>query len=132
MTTSIASRFCRKLVMLFRRASAPTSPKPWFLKTRRRSSLACHFPLLGKPRETHLRNSSARLVDFAWPNGNHMLRQSPLCRRECATGKGPDSGNQALASTEDLLSTSGWRELLADFTTGPQTRLIAIKVMRLP
>jgi hypothetical protein len=61
-----------------------------------------------------------------------MLRQSPLCRRECATGKGPDSGNQALASTEDLLSTSGWRELLADFTTGPQTRLIAIKVMRLP
>ncbi len=41
-------------------------------------------------------------------------------------------GNQVLASTEDLLSTSGWRELLADFTTGPQTRLIAIKVMRLP
>jgi len=58
-----------------------------------------------------------------------MLRQSPLCRRECATGKGPDSGNQALASTEDLLSTSGWRQLLTDFTTGPQTRLIAIKVM---
>ena len=24
--------------------------------------------------------------------------------------------NQVLASTEDLLSTSGWRELLADFT----------------
>ena len=41
-------------------------------------------------------------------------------------------GNQVLASTEDLLSTSGWRELLADFTTGPQTRLIAIKVMRVP
>jgi hypothetical protein len=41
-------------------------------------------------------------------------------------------GNQVLASTDDLLSTSGWRELLADFTTGPQTRLIAIKVMRVP
>jgi hypothetical protein len=41
-------------------------------------------------------------------------------------------GNQVLASTEDLLSTSGWRELLADFTTGPQTQLIAIKVMRIP
>ena len=40
--------------------------------------------------------------------------------------------NQVLASTEDLLSTSGWRELLADFATGPQTRLIAIKVMRVP
>jgi hypothetical protein len=26
----------------------------------------------------------------------------------------------------------GWRELLADFATGPQTRLIAIKVMRVP
>jgi hypothetical protein len=24
--------------------------------------------------------------------------------------------NQVLASTQDLLSTSGWRELLADFT----------------
>jgi hypothetical protein len=32
----------------------------------------------------------------------------------------------------DLLSTSGWRELLADFATGPETRLIAIKVMRVP
>ena len=41
-------------------------------------------------------------------------------------------GNQVLASAEDLLSTSGWRELLADFATGPQTRLIAIKVMRVP
>jgi hypothetical protein len=40
-----------------------TSPKPWFLKTRQRSSLAFHFPLLAKPRETHLRNSSARLAD---------------------------------------------------------------------
>jgi hypothetical protein len=34
--------------------------------------------------------------------------------------------------TEDLLSTSGWRELLADFATGSQTRRIAIKVMRVP
>jgi len=41
-------------------------------------------------------------------------------------------GNQVLASTEDLLSTSGWRELLVDFTTGPQMRLIAIRVMRVP
>jgi hypothetical protein len=41
-------------------------------------------------------------------------------------------GNQVFASTEDLLSTSGWREPLAEFTTGPQTRLIAIKVRRVP
>jgi hypothetical protein len=41
-------------------------------------------------------------------------------------------GNQVLASTEDLLSTSGWQELLADFATGPQTRLIAIKVVCVP
>jgi hypothetical protein len=40
--------------------------------------------------------------------------------------------NQVLASSEDLLSTSGWRELLADCSAGPQTRLIAIKVMRVP
>jgi hypothetical protein len=41
-------------------------------------------------------------------------------------------GNQLLAHIEDLLSTSGWRELLADFATGSQTRLIAINVMRVP
>ena len=40
--------------------------------------------------------------------------------------------NQVLASTEDLLSTSGWRQLVADFAAGPETRLIAIKVMRVP
>ena len=39
---------------------------------------------------------------------------------------------QAEASTEDLLSTSGWRELVADFAAGPETHLIAIKVMRVP
>jgi hypothetical protein len=37
-----------------------------------------------------------------------------------------------LASTEDLLGTTGWREQVADFVAGPQTRLIAIKVMRVP
>ena len=41
-------------------------------------------------------------------------------------------GNQVLASTEDLLGSSGWRELQADFAVGPQTGLIAIKVMRVP
>ena len=41
-------------------------------------------------------------------------------------------GNQVLVSTDDLLGTSGWREQTVDFTTGPQTRLIAIKVMRVP
>ena len=41
-------------------------------------------------------------------------------------------GNQVLVSTEDLLGTSGWRELLSDFVAGSQTRLIAIKVMRVP
>ena len=37
-----------------------------------------------------------------------------------------------MAGSEELLSTSGWRELVADFWAGPQTRLIAIKVMRVP
>ena len=41
-------------------------------------------------------------------------------------------GNQVLVSTDDSLGTSGWREQTVDFTTGPQTRLIAIKVMRVP
>jgi hypothetical protein len=37
-----------------------------------------------------------------------------------------------LASTEDLLSTSGWRELWANPASRPQARLIAVKVMRVP
>jgi hypothetical protein len=41
-------------------------------------------------------------------------------------------GHQVLASTEDLLGTTGWREQVADFVAGPETRLIAIKVMRVP
>jgi hypothetical protein len=36
------------------------------------------------------------------------------------------------SESEELLSTSGWRELVADFAAGPETRLIAIKVMRVP
>ena len=51
---------------------------------------------------------------------------------ECRHWQGRDYGNQVLASTEDLLSTSGGLGLLADFATVPQTRLIAIKVMRVP
>ncbi len=38
-------------------------------------------------------------------------------------------GNQVLASTDDLLSTRGWRER---WLISRQTRLIAIKVMRVP
>src|SRR6476661_5350158 len=77
MTTSIANRFCRKLVMLFRGASAATSPRPCFLKTRQRSSLAFHFPLLGDPQEIHLRNSLARLADS---QDRRRITRSVRCR----------------------------------------------------
>jgi len=40
--------------------------------------------------------------------------------------------NQVLVSTDDSLGTSGWREQTVDFTTGPQTRLITLRVMRVP
>ena len=40
--------------------------------------------------------------------------------------------NQVLVSTDDSLGTSGWREQSVDFTTGPQTRLITVRVMRVP
>ena len=39
---------------------------------------------------------------------------------------------QELATTDDVLATSGWREQVADFVTGPQMRLIVIKVVRVP
>ena len=132
--------------MLFRGASAATSPKPWFLKTRQRSSLAFHFPLLGNPQEIHLRNSSARLVDSRDRIKITRSLRFRLCHwvyvppthnwgkeRQRATNCGARLlHDQVLASTEDLLSTSGWRELVADFAAGPQTRLIAIKVRRVP
>ena len=57
------------------------------------------------------------------------------CLQPVGVRSDADSSRQRVPSaiaTEDLLSTSGWRELLADFATGPQTRLIAIKVMRVP
>ena len=41
-------------------------------------------------------------------------------------------GHQVLATTDDLLGTTGWREQVADFVAGPQTRLISIQVMRVP
>lgn len=40
--------------------------------------------------------------------------------------------NKMLASTEDLLGTTGWRDQNVDFTTGPDTRLVFIGVMRVP
>jgi tetratricopeptide (TPR) repeat protein len=40
--------------------------------------------------------------------------------------------NQPLGSTDDLIGTTGWRQQVLDFVTGPQARLIVIKVMRVP
>jgi tetratricopeptide (TPR) repeat protein len=40
--------------------------------------------------------------------------------------------HQLLISTDDLLGTSGWREWSADFVSGPQTRLLTLKVTRIP
>jgi hypothetical protein len=40
--------------------------------------------------------------------------------------------NQALASTDDLLGTTGWRQQVVDFVTGPEARLITVRVMRVP
>jgi hypothetical protein len=40
--------------------------------------------------------------------------------------------NQALGSTDDLLGTTGWRQQVVDFVTGPEARLITIRVMRVP
>jgi len=42
------------------------------------------------------------------------------------------NNNQMLVSTDDLLGTSGWQELVADFVTGPQTRLVTVRIMRVP
>ena len=40
--------------------------------------------------------------------------------------------NQALASTDDLLATTGWREQVVDFSTRPFEQLVTISVIRNP
>jgi hypothetical protein len=53
----------------------------------------------------------------------HAGRRDPTFNRKRSDGRRivvqDYYGNQVLATTEDLLSTSGWRELLADFVAGP-------------
>ena len=39
---------------------------------------------------------------------------------------------QSYVLTDDLLGTTGWRELAADFRTGPETSLLVVKVTRVP
>src|SRR4029077_20850990 len=34
--------------------------------------------------------------------------------------------------TEDSLGTTGWRQQSADFKTGPQTNMLAVKIVRVP
>jgi tetratricopeptide (TPR) repeat protein len=41
-------------------------------------------------------------------------------------------GKQLLVTTDDLLGTSGWRQQTAEFVTGPDTRLVTIRVLRIP
>ena len=40
--------------------------------------------------------------------------------------------NQELGSTDDLLGTTGWRQQVVNFVTGPEARLITLRVMRVP
>jgi len=40
--------------------------------------------------------------------------------------------NQVLVSTDDLLGTTGWRQQVVDFVTGPEARLITVRIMRVP
>jgi type IV secretory pathway VirB2 component (pilin) len=53
------------------------------------------------------------------------------CGRRKQSGGDPYN-NQSLGTTDDSLGTTGWRQQVVDFVTGPQTRLIAISVMRVP
>ena len=37
-----------------------------------------------------------------------------------------------LAATDEFQETSGWKQRTADFVTGPDTRLVTIRVVRIP
>ena len=41
------------------------------------------------------------------------------------------AGN-VLSSAEEILGSTSWREVTADFATGPDTRLVKISVVRSP
>jgi hypothetical protein len=40
--------------------------------------------------------------------------------------------NESLGTTDDSLGTTGWRNQVVDFVTGPEARLITVRVMRVP
>ena len=64
-----------------------------------------------------------------WYGGRVPTKLGPY---EIVSPLGPGVAIRYWRVLKTCWSTSGWRDLLADFTTGPQTRLIAIKVIRVP
>ena len=83
--------------------------------------------------------SDIGIFQYVPVRSNTTYRLSAFVRSEdIVSASGPrlviqDSfNNQSLGSGDDSLGTTGWRQQVVDFATGPETRLITVRVMRVP
>jgi hypothetical protein len=72
-----------------------------------------------RPNTTYRFSAFVKSEDIVSASGPRLVIQDPY-------------NNQSLGSTEDSLGTTGCRNQVVDFTTGAATRLIAVRVMRVP
>jgi hypothetical protein len=72
-----------------------------------------------RPNTTYRFSAFVKSEDIVSASGPRLVIQDSYC-------------NQALGSTDDLLGTTGWRQEVVDFVTGPEARLITVRVMRVP
>jgi hypothetical protein len=70
-------------------------------------------------------------LDFRHPNSRSGRGKIRACRTQPRIAHLASDG-QTVGSTADLLGTTGWRQQVVDFVTGPEARLITIRVMRVP
>ena len=70
---------------------------------------------------------------------NTAYRLSAFAKtQEINTASGPrlavedSSTRKVLAATDEFQETSGWKQRTADFVTGPDTRLVTVRVVRIP
>jgi hypothetical protein len=90
---------------LLRFANEPSVPLPRYVSVR--------------PNTTYRFSAFVKSEDIVRASGPRLVIQDPY-------------NNQSWGTTDDSLGTTGWRQQVVDFVTGPEARLITVRVMRVP
>ena len=72
-----------------------------------------------RPNTTYRFSAFVKSEDIVRASGPRLVIQDPY-------------NNQSWGTTDDSLGTTGWRQQVVDFVTGPEARLITVRVMRVP